>query len=87
MKKLMFVLVVIVIVGTMSCATALGGKVTPYQKTIPAPGSQQRSVRVGYLLADLILCTPCVIVDFATGAIYSPGPGKSEKELINKSFK
>ena len=55
-----------------SCATVFGGKVTEYQKTKPAPGEPQREVRVGALIADIVLFAPGLIVDFATGAIYKP---------------
>ncbi len=55
-----------------SCATVFGGPVTTYQKTKPGPGEQQRDVRVVALIADIILCAPSLIVDFATGAIYKP---------------
>jgi len=55
-----------------SCATLFGGKVTAYQKTKPGPGEQQRDVRVVALIADIIIFTPGLIVDFATGAIYKP---------------
>ena len=55
-----------------SCATVFGGKVTAYQKTKPLAGEQQRDVRVGALIADILLFWPGVIVDFATGAIYKP---------------
>ena len=55
-----------------SCATVFGGKVTAHQKTKPKPGQQQREVRVGNLIADILLFTPGLIVDFATGAIYKP---------------
>ncbi|WP_229664905.1 hypothetical protein [Polaribacter pacificus] len=55
-----------------SCATILGGKVTPSQKRKPAPGEQQRQVRVVALIADILLFAPGLIVDFATGAIYKP---------------
>lgn len=71
MKKLI-IPAAIAIFGCSSCATVLGGRVTEPQKTIPGPGEQQRPVRIGYLAADLLLCGPCVIVDFATGAIYKP---------------
>ncbi|WP_431107878.1 hypothetical protein [Winogradskyella poriferorum] len=40
------------------------------KKTKPAPGQQQRDVRVGWLIADILLFAPGLIVDFATGAIY-----------------
>ena len=55
-----------------SCATVFGGKVTAHQKTKPGPGEQQREVRVGALIADILLFAPGLIVDFATGAIYKP---------------
>ena len=57
-----------------SCATVFGGPVTDYQKTKPAPGEPQREVRVGALIADIILFWPGAVVDFATGAIYKPQP-------------
>lgn len=57
-----------------SCATVFGGSVSNYQKTKPAPGQPQRDVRVGALIADIILFWPGTIVDFATGAIYKPQP-------------
>jgi hypothetical protein len=55
-----------------SCATVFGGHVSEYQKTKPAPGQPQRDVRVGALIADILLFWPGTIVDFATGAIYKP---------------
>ncbi|MDB9954587.1 hypothetical protein OAD49_03390 [Flavobacteriaceae bacterium] len=55
-----------------SCATVFGGKVTDHQKTRPAAGEQQREVRVGALIVDILLFWPGTIVDFATGAIYRP---------------
>jgi len=55
-----------------SCATVFGGKVSTYQKTKPKAGEQQRQVRVGALIADILLFWPGAIVDFATGAIYKP---------------
>ncbi|MCG9791042.1 hypothetical protein [Flavobacterium algicola] len=55
-----------------SCATVFGGKVTEQQKTKPAAGEPQRQVRIGALIADIVLFAPSLIVDFATGAIYKP---------------
>ncbi|QNF35896.1 hypothetical protein HUW51_19915 [Adhaeribacter swui] len=55
-----------------SCATLFGGKVTEYQKTRPAAGQPQREIRVGALVADVLLFWPSLAVDFATGAIYKP---------------
>jgi hypothetical protein len=49
-----------------SCATVLGGKVTDHQRKIPVPGEHQRKVRAGFLIADVLIFPPLVIVDFAT---------------------
>jgi len=57
-----------------SCATVFGGPVTAYQKTKPAPGAPQRDLRIGALVADVLLFWPGTVVDFATGAIYKPLP-------------
>jgi len=73
MKKLSNILAIALLVLSMSsCATVFGGKVTEYQRTKPAEGEPQREVRVGALIADILLFFPGVIVDFATGAIYKP---------------
>ncbi|WP_461133572.1 hypothetical protein [Spirosoma lituiforme] len=58
------------------CATVFGGPRTSYQVTKPLDGQPQRQVRVGALIADIILFWPGTIVDFATGAIYKPAPVK-----------
>lgn len=65
-------LAVAILASMSSCATIFGGQVTEYQRTKPAPGQPQREVRVGALIADVVLFWPAVIVDFATGAIYRP---------------
>ena len=62
----------LITVSFSSCATVFGGKVTQYQKTKPAAGEPQREVRVGALVADVLLFWPGLAVDFATGAIYKP---------------
>ena len=73
MKKMKNVIAIgLVAIMMSSCATVFGGKVTAYQKTKPLAGVQQRDVRVGALIADILLFWPWVIVDFATGAIYKP---------------
>ncbi len=73
MKKLSSILAIALLVLSMSgCATVFGGKVTEYQRTKPADGEPQREVRVGALIADILLFFPGLIVDFATGAIYKP---------------
>lgn len=59
-----------------SCATVFGGRVTAQQKHKPGPGEPQRQVRVGALIADILLFPLISIpVDFATGAIYKPQQG------------
>jgi len=73
MKKVTKLLAIVIIAITMTnCATVFGGKVTTYQKTKPLPGEQQRQVRVGALIADILLFWPGAVIDFATGAIYKP---------------
>jgi|TARA_B110000027_G_C16007996_1_gene250614 hypothetical protein len=73
MKKLRNVIAIGMVALMMtSCATVFGGKVTAHQKTKPLPGKEQREVRVGALIADILLFWPGAIVDFATGAIYKP---------------
>lgn len=63
------------LLSATSCATMLGGNITEYQTTKPAPGEPQREIRVGALVADLFLFWPGAVIDFATGAIYKPYPG------------
>lgn len=73
MKKLIkLIFVLLLTVSFSGCATVFGGKVTTYQKTKPGPGEPQRDVRVGALIADILLFWPGAIIDFATGAIYKP---------------
>jgi hypothetical protein len=75
MKKVkIMILAILLLVAVIlpSCATIFGGPVSACQRTIPATGEPQRAVRVGALVADIILFWPSVIVDFATAAIYKP---------------
>ncbi|WP_035565385.1 hypothetical protein [Hymenobacter sp. IS2118] len=61
-----------------SCATILGGPITAYQKTKPLAGQPQREIRVGALVADILLTGILGTgIDFATGAIYKPQPTSS----------
>ena len=69
-KKLIAIALVSIMMS--SCATVFGGPITAKQKRKPAPGEQQRQIRVVALIADIILFLPGTIVDFATGAIYKP---------------
>ena len=73
MKKMKSVIAIAMVALMMtSCATVFGGKVSAYQKTKPKAGEEQRQVRAGALIADILLFWPGAIVDFATGAIYKP---------------
>lgn len=70
----MLALAALTLSGSLSsCATVFGGRVTAEQKRKPAPGEERRQVRVGALVADILLFPLVSIpVDFATGAIYKP---------------
>lgn len=71
MKRILKTIVIVVLaLNISSCATLFGGPITATQKQKPATGQQQRDVRIGWLIADIILFLPSLIVDFATGAIY-----------------
>ena len=73
MKKIVkSILVCFLALSMTGCATVFGGPITAYQKTKPLPGQPQREIRVGALIADILLFLPSTIVDFATGAIYRP---------------
>ena len=75
MKKLKSAVCLVVAVSVLSsCATVFGGHVNAYQRTKPKPGEQQRRLRVGAFIADILLFWPGTIVDFATCAIYKPVP-------------
>lgn len=78
MRKLnpFIALLLIVCMAFSSCATVFGGHVNAYQRTKPAPGQPTRQVRVGALIADILLFTPGLIIDFATCAIYKPRPAE-----------
>jgi hypothetical protein len=64
--------ILLIAVTMSSCATVFGGAVSECQKTKPGPGQPSRDVRVGALVADILLFWPGAIIDFATGAIYKP---------------
>jgi hypothetical protein len=74
MKKILFksFCVVCLLASLSSCATVFGGPITSSQKRAPYRGQPAREIRVGALIADVILFWPGTIVDFATGAIYKP---------------
>ena len=69
-----------------SCATVFGGRVTANQKRKPQPGEPVRQVRVGALIADILLFPLISIpVDFATGAIYKPKPALAQNAPATQS--
>lgn len=74
MKKSIFKFTAIVLAASTmtSCATVFGGKVSECQRTKPSAGEPAREVRVGALIANILLFAPGLIVDFATGAAYKP---------------
>ncbi|MFI5159497.1 MAG: hypothetical protein ACHQF4_11570 [Sphingobacteriales bacterium] len=76
MKKIykMLIPALLIVCTLQSCATVFGGPVNSYQRTKPAPGQEQRRLRVGAFIADIVLFWPGAIVDFATCAIYKPTP-------------
>ncbi|MGN6179826.1 MAG: hypothetical protein ACTHNW_11635 [Mucilaginibacter sp.] len=82
MKKLKPAIAVLFIACTAfsSCATVFGGHVNEYQRTKPVAGQPTRQVRVGALIADILLFTPGIIIDFATCAIYKPHPSNDQAQ-------
>lgn len=69
--------VVCITAALSGCATVFGGPRTSYQRTKPGPGEPKRNLRVGALVADILLTPiffPLLIIDFATNAIYTPAP-------------
>lgn len=73
MKRIQFAFFILLIALTLSsCATVLGGRITECQRTKPLPGKPAREIRAGALVADVLLGTVWLAVDFATGAIYKP---------------
>lgn len=80
-KYLLLALAALTLSGSLSsCATVFGGRVTAEQKRRPAAGEERRQVRVGALIADILLFPLVSIpVDFATGAIYKPRQGVAQQ--------
>jgi uncharacterized protein YceK len=79
MKKVkIFALILLAALMLNSCATILvAGPADQCQRTKPSPGQQQREVRVGYLILDLlVLGIPFTAVDFITGEIYKNCQGR-----------
>ncbi len=83
-KLIKIIWIASIIITCTSCATIFCGKVTPYQKTKPAPGEPRRKIRPVALIADIVIFWPGAIIDFATGAIYKPL--KSGEETPDQSI-
>ncbi|HEV7351206.1 hypothetical protein [Telluribacter sp.] len=84
-KKLFLpAMVALMLAGSMtSCATVFGGKVTESQKRRPAPGEPRREMRIGALVADILLFPLISIpVDLATGAMYKPRTAPTTAQQI-----
>ena len=71
-KNLLIVLLASITMFSTSCATILGGPITPYQQTKPAAGEPIRRIRTIAFLGDLVFGLIPLLVDFSTGAIYHP---------------
>lgn len=68
-----------------SCATLFGGRITASQKHKPQAGEPTRQIRVGALIADILLFPLVSLpVDFATGAIYKPKAETPQKPVAVK---
>ncbi len=73
MKKIIRNLAIVAVMFYFSsCATVLGGKVGPCQRTQPPPGQPMREVRAGALIADFFFFPPGIFIDFITSAIFRP---------------
>ena len=83
-QTILLALATLTLAGSLtSCATVFSGRVTEQQKRKPMPGEQQRQVRVGALIADVLLFWPGAVVDFATGAIYKPQRNATAQQTLN----
>ena len=71
MKNLTLILCLLGLMAiNTGCATILEGQRTEYQRIKPEKGEPKRQVRIGYFWLELLFCEPCLLVDWATGAIY-----------------
>lgn len=73
-KCTLIALAVLTLGGSLSsCATVFGGKVVESQRRKPAAGEPARELKMGALIADILLFPIISLpVDFATKAIYKP---------------
>ncbi len=82
-KNIIIVLASFVILSNLtSCATVFGGKVEACQKNKPVNGTK-RDVRIGALVLDILLFAPGTLVDFMTGAIYTPCNEKNKNNVLD----
>jgi hypothetical protein len=81
-----FLMLGIATASLTSCATVFDGHITESQKRRPAKGEPRRDVKIGALIADILLFPLVSLpVDFATGAIYkaTPKPQVQEAEALS----
>ena len=81
MKNKLFILVIAL--SMSSCATLLGGQKTDHQRKPAECGQPRRQIRVGMVIADLLLFPPGLIIDFATRKIYKPFPNSNKTKKCN----
>ena len=68
------------------CATVFGGKVDDCQRAKPKDGEPTRRVRVGAMIADIVLFPLGLVVDFASNAMYKPCGSQIDSQLIACKF-
>ena len=83
-RRFLFIVTLVSYISASGCATVLGGQKTDHQRTRPECGQPRRSVRVGFILADLIFCPPLLLLDFATKKIYKPFPNENKIKKCNE---
>jgi hypothetical protein len=78
-KRIVAVVVVFAFLFS-SCATLLTPKANEHQKHKPGCDEHKREIRIGYLIADIVLCPVIgLILDFSTKKIYKPIPSEEIK--------
>lgn len=86
MQRKFFILILVTQLMMTGCASVLGGQKTDHQRHRPECGEPRRQLRVGMIIADLVLFPPGLIIDFATRKIYKPFPNANRtKHCKNES--
>ena len=74
MKNKLSILCLVALLTMQSCATILGGQKTDHQRHPAQCDQPRRQLRAGFIIADLILFPPGLIIDLLTKKIYKPQP-------------